>query len=242
MAINMTSLNNAISYLTLANNLSRLASVNSYNNYMGNYGYYNSYDSSPYLNCAYGSNSYTFSVIMSMLMQKIMQLLGQLLCGQSTSGNNTNTQQNNCEEVSTTPTTEAAKAAEATQTKKEAKDVVKLTDKNIKSKLRNEEGVSYVIITGKGCGRCSTFEPVLKAVNKNLGTQATFFNLDGGDSNNSVWTLVKEAGSKKTSFGYPMIVKCVNGKATDVYDYSDIKNIYSNKTKMTDWFSKNIQS
>ena len=52
--------------------------------------------------------------------------------------------------------------------------------------------------------------------------------------------LRKEAKSTKTSYGYPIIIKMVDGKAQSLYDYSDIKNIYSNEEKMSEWLSSKI--
>ena len=39
---------------------------------------------------------------------------------------------------------------------------------------------------------------------------------------------------------YQIIIKCVDGKAKEFYDYNDIKNIYKNESKITDWFSGKI--
>ena len=161
-------------------------------------------------------------IMMKALMNYIIQAFTQLFSQQGT--------QSAC---GTQTTADSGKIRDSVQ------DIVNLNKSD--KELRNQKGTSYVIACGDGCGRCKAFEPVAEAVNKSLGTEATFFSMNPDKAGNLYHTLKKEAGAKNQSYGYPIIIKCVDGKATEFYSYSDISKIYKDKDKMTDWFSDKIE-
>ena len=158
-------------------------------------------------------------IMMRALMNYIIQAFTKLFNQQGTCGTQT--------------------ASDSGKIRDSVQDIVNLNKSD--SELRNQKGTSYVIACGSGCGRCKAFEPVAEAVNKALGTDATFFSMNPEKAGSLYQTLKKEAGAKNKSYGYPIIIKCVDGKATEFYSYSDIGNIYKDKDKMTDWFSDKIE-
>ena len=167
-------------------------------------------------------------IMMQAFMNYIVQAFSKLF-GQQGTQTTSGTQ--------TTCDTQAA-TADSGKIRDSVQDIINLNKSD--EELRNQKGVSYVIACGSGCGRCKAFEPVAKAVNENLGTEATFFSMNPEKAGSLYYSLKKEAGAKNQSYGYPIIIKCVDGKATEFYSYADVKNIYTNKDKMTDWFSSKI--
>ena len=213
---------------------------NNTSNLLSNLG--SSTDLSPILSMAlcnnYSSNIFSSfaNMFSNYLMQMLMMLFLQNLLGNtntaSTSANTQNTavQDSSCNDGSS-----------AVSPTKEARGVVTLTEDNFNSDLKKQSGTSYVIVCGKGCGRCTRFEPVLKDVNKSLNSDATFYSLTYDDQKSLYTQLKKESGADSTkSYGFPIIIKMVDGKAQDFYSYSDIKNIYTNTEKMTEWFKEKM--
>ena len=169
-------------------------------------------------------NFIMMQAFMNYIIQSFSKLFGQQ--GTQTTSNTRTT----CE--TQTATTESDKIRDSVQ------DIINLNKSD--EELRNQKGVSYVIACGEKCGRCKNFEPVAEAVNEALGTKATFFSMNPDKAESLYYNLRKESGAKNQSYGYPIIIKCVDGKATEFYSYSDIKNIYTNTEKMTDWFSSKM--
>ncbi|MBQ7450266.1 hypothetical protein IJS77_02520 [bacterium] len=257
MSVNQTqSLNQALTYLTLAQQLSNLTSTNTTQNSLSSllgYNPYSSYDSSPLLSGLYGgssSNGSFFQNLMQMMfMSSIIKIFQQLLGGLTSQTTAASDCADAACQASASDCTDAACQAPAEETTTSTpstethtpREVVTLTSDNAESDLRKQSGTSYVVVCGSGCGRCKQFEPVLESVNNTLGSNATFYSLNYGEQKDLFKTLKKESGANMNmSYGFPIVIKMVDGKATDFYSYSDIKNIYTDESKMTEWFSSKI--
>ena len=205
------------------------SSYNYSSSILQNYGNYS--DLSPYLSTSlYNNNSSNiFSLLMNMFSNYIMQILMMMLS------------QNLSTSISS-QTSDSSNGTTASDTvQKEPRDVVKLTSDNLESDLRNRKGTSYVIVCDSGCGRCIKFSPVLEAVNNNLNTSATFYSLKYSDEKQLEQTLKKESGADVSkSAGFPIIIKCVDGIAKEFYSYADVKDIYTDEEKMTEWFKNKL--
>ena len=207
----------------------------------------NSSDLSPFLSLSNNnSTNNIFSSIMNMFTQMLIMtflkdLLTQLLGTKQTSqsAQTSACTDGSCTASGTTATDSPSSASDETQ--QESKEIVKLTKDNIESDLRNQKGTSYVVACIGGCVTCLNFEPVFKSVNEALGSKATFYSINPIEYEDTYMTLKKESGIDATkSYGYPIIIKCVDGQAKEFYSYDDISSIYTDEEKMKEWFANKI--
>lgn len=145
----------------------------------------------------------------------------------------------------TEPKASTISETKSTETGKKSKKttVVKLTTSNFNKETRNQEGTTFVIVGGPACGRCKLFAPIVKKVNEELGDKAKFtsFTLSDNKDLTLFRKLKEETKNNSKSLGYPIVIKMVNGKATELYSYSDYSNKYTNEKKMISWFKNKIE-
>ena len=142
----------------------------------------------------------------------------------------------------------SAEKVSTTTAAKEKTDVITLSDKENLSDLRTQKGTTFVVVCGDKCGRCKSFEKILGNINNNINDKATIAHLTipygvSSSTENEIYKeLKKESNEKGGSHGYPIIIKMVDGKATEFYDYSDYSGIYTKEDKMTSWLENKIET
>ena len=192
-------------------------------------------DLSPYLSLLTNSttnNSSSIYSMMNMFMMFLMQLISQIFI-----------QSNSQTETEVEQALEAAPETTADSediTSEEIKDIQSLTNDNLEDILRNQEGTSFIVAGNNGCGLCRNFSPVIESVNNSLNSKATFYNMDSSGERKLFDALRAETGTTNKKIGIPAIIKCVNGKATEYYDFSCIREIYDDETQMLNWFESKI--
>ena len=111
--------------------------------------------------------------------------------------------------------------------------------------VRDLKGTTYVVVCGPDCSRCTKFEPTLQELANELGDKANFMKLNTSNDKESFrWELVHEAEggkSKRSSLGFPAIIKVVDGKAVEVMDYHDLGKTVYDTTQMTELLDSKIE-
>ena len=111
--------------------------------------------------------------------------------------------------------------------------------------VRDLKGTTYVVVCGSNCSRCTKFEPTLQELANELGDKANFMKLNtSNDKERFRWELVHEAEggkSKRSSLGFPAIIKVVDGKAVEVLDYHDLGKTVYDTAEMTKLLDSKIE-
>ena len=111
--------------------------------------------------------------------------------------------------------------------------------------VRDLKGTTYVVVCGPDCSRCTKFEPTLQELANELGDKANFMKLNTSNDKESFrLELVHEAEggkSKRSSLGFPAIIKVVDGKAVEVMDYHDLGKTVYDTAEMTKLLDSKIE-
>lgn len=142
---------------------------------------------------------------------------------------------------------ETQKEETTKETKQEAGEIITLNKKSFKD-IRNQSGTTFVIVGGTSCSRCKKLDKNLDKINDAIGGNATITTLtlpDKATTSDEFYKIYRElkeeSGEKEGRHGYPIIIKLVDGVATEFYDYSDCGNVYTDAEKMSNWLEKKIE-
>lgn len=126
----------------------------------------------------------------------------------------------------------------------ENENIEKLTGDNADTHLRGTQGTSYIVVGNTNCSYCNKFEPYLNQIINNIGDDANFLEMTYAYDKDLYNDLKKETGYEG-SVGFPVIIKCVDGKAVEMIDVQNYMATNKNgkyKDIIVDDYTKKLKS
>ena len=88
---------------------------------------------------------------------------------------------------------------------------------NFANDVENSKGTVYVVMGNlPGCGRCVNLENQIKERLGELEAKAQVFNMQWNDNNDKCWDLYHQISKNTGSVGFPVVLKFVDGKLTEL--------------------------
>lgn len=126
----------------------------------------------------------------------------------------------------------------------ENENIEKLTGDNADTYLRGTQGTTYVVVGNTNCSYCNKFEPYLNQIINNIGDEANFLEMTYAHDKDLYNQLKKESGYKG-QVGFPIIIKCVDGKAVEMIDVQNYMASNKNgkyKDTIVDDYTKKLKN
>lgn len=126
----------------------------------------------------------------------------------------------------------------------ENENIEKLTTDNADTYLRGTKGTTYVVMGNTNCSYCVQFEPYLNQIINNIGDDANFLEITYSANKDLCHDLKNETGYQG-KVGFPIIIKCVDGKAVEMIDVQNYMATNKNgkyKDIIVDDYTKKLKS